>query len=86
MVINSPSRGANRTTRMSLIHDDDTARILFHHIEELRQRGLDHLDTLSMGMSGDLETAVAEGATIVRIGSALFGERPAKQAPPAGTL
>lgn len=33
-------------------------------------------DTLSMGMSADLETAVAEGATIVRIGSALFGERP----------
>ncbi|WP_225879019.1 YggS family pyridoxal phosphate-dependent enzyme [Zeimonas arvi] len=34
------------------------------------------LDTLSMGMSADLESAVAEGATIVRIGSALFGHRP----------
>jgi pyridoxal phosphate enzyme (YggS family) len=34
------------------------------------------LDTLSMGMSGDLEAAVAEGATIVRIGTALFGPRP----------
>lgn len=33
------------------------------------------LDTLSMGMSDDLEAAVAEGATMVRIGSALFGER-----------
>jgi len=33
------------------------------------------LDTLSMGMSSDLEAAVAEGATIVRIGSAIFGER-----------
>lgn len=33
------------------------------------------LDTLSMGMSGDLEAAVAEGATMVRIGTALFGER-----------
>lgn len=32
-------------------------------------------DTLSMGMSDDLEEAIAEGATIVRIGSALFGER-----------
>ena len=32
-------------------------------------------DTLSMGMSGDLETAVACGATMVRIGSALFGRR-----------
>jgi pyridoxal phosphate enzyme (YggS family) len=35
-------------------------------------------DTLSMGMSADLEAAVAQGATIVRIGSALFGERPKK--------
>lgn len=33
------------------------------------------LDTLSMGMSGDLEAAVAEGATLLRIGTALFGER-----------
>ena len=33
------------------------------------------LDTLSMGMSADLEAAVAEGATIVRVGSALFGRR-----------
>jgi PLP dependent protein len=34
------------------------------------------LDTLSMGMSADLEAAVCEGATIVRIGTALFGPRP----------
>lgn len=33
------------------------------------------LDTLSMGMSGDLESAIAEGATLVRIGTALFGPR-----------
>jgi pyridoxal phosphate enzyme (YggS family) len=33
------------------------------------------LDTLSMGMSDDLETAVMEGATIVRVGTAIFGER-----------
>ncbi len=33
------------------------------------------LDTLSMGMSADLEAAVAEGATMVRIGTALFGPR-----------
>jgi uncharacterized pyridoxal phosphate-containing UPF0001 family protein len=36
------------------------------------------LDTLSMGMSGDLEMAIAEGATWVRIGTAVFGERPRK--------
>ncbi len=34
------------------------------------------LDTLSMGMSADLEAAIAEGATLVRVGSALFGPRP----------
>jgi pyridoxal phosphate enzyme (YggS family) len=33
------------------------------------------LDTLSMGMSGDLESAIAEGATLVRIGTAVFGQR-----------
>jgi uncharacterized pyridoxal phosphate-containing UPF0001 family protein len=33
------------------------------------------LDTLSMGMSDDLEAAVAEGATLIRVGSALFGPR-----------
>jgi uncharacterized pyridoxal phosphate-containing UPF0001 family protein len=33
------------------------------------------LDTLSMGMSGDLEAAIAAGATIVRVGTAIFGER-----------
>jgi len=39
------------------------------------------LDTLSMGMSDDLEAAVAEGATHVRIGTALFGPRPDKSDP-----
>ncbi|MBN9357009.1 YggS family pyridoxal phosphate-dependent enzyme [Herbaspirillum huttiense] len=42
--------------------------------EQLRTGGLP-LDTLSMGMSADLEAAVAEGATIVRVGSAIFGAR-----------
>ena len=42
--------------------------------ETLRAGGL-ALDTLSMGMSGDLEAAVTEGATHVRIGTALFGPR-----------
>lgn len=38
------------------------------------------LDTLSMGMSGDMDAAIAEGATIVRIGTAIFGERPTDKA------
>ena len=42
--------------------------------ETIRAAGLP-LDTLSMGMSHDLEAAIAEGATIVRIGTAIFGER-----------
>jgi hypothetical protein len=44
--------------------------------EALREAGLD-VDTLSMGMSADLEAAIAEGATEVRVGTALFGARPA---------
>ena len=40
-----------------------------------RVDGLAGLDTLSMGMSADLEAAIAEGATLVRVGTAIFGER-----------
>jgi PLP dependent protein len=43
-------------------------------LEQLNEQGY-ALDTLSMGMSDDLEAAVAEGATIVRVGSAIFGTR-----------
>lgn len=43
-------------------------------MEKLNLKGL-NLDTLSMGMSGDLDAAIAEGATMVRIGTALFGPR-----------
>ncbi|CAJ6140878.1 pyridoxal phosphate enzyme, YggS family [Burkholderia pseudomallei] len=49
-------------------------RALHALFEQLRASGL-ALDTLSMGMSDDLEAAVAEGATIVRIGTAIFGAR-----------
>ena len=43
-------------------------------LELLRARGLD-VDTLSMGMSADLEAAIQEGSTMVRVGTAIFGER-----------
>ena len=53
-------------------------RAAFHKVLELfqalRTKGYD-LDTLSMGMSDDLEAAIAEGATIVRVGTAIFGAR-----------
>ncbi|MCM5681766.1 YggS family pyridoxal phosphate-dependent enzyme [Schlegelella sp. S2-27] len=49
-------------------------RALRELMESLNQEGL-VLDTLSMGMSADLEAAILEGATVVRIGTALFGRR-----------
>lgn len=47
--------------------------------QALRVAGFE-VDTLSMGMSADLEAAIAEGATMVRIGTAIFGERQGKAA------
>jgi hypothetical protein len=60
-------------------HDDLSAqRAAFASVREtfeaLRDDGLP-LDTLSMGMTADLEAAIMEGATIIRIGTALFGPR-----------
>jgi pyridoxal phosphate enzyme (YggS family) len=61
--------------------EDDPARqrmwfaAMRRALEELNAAGAG-LDTLSMGMSGDFEAAILEGATVVRIGTALFGERP----------
>jgi pyridoxal phosphate enzyme (YggS family) len=49
-------------------------------LEELNAAGAG-LDTLSMGMSGDFEAAILEGATVVRIGTALFGARPSATNP-----
>jgi len=49
-------------------------RLLRQLLHGLRANGI-ALDTLSMGMSADLEAAIQEGATIVRVGRAIFGER-----------
>ncbi len=63
-----PAPGAN----------SDQQRAQFRLLRQLRD-GLDiPLDTLSMGMSDDLEAAIAEGATLVRVGSAIFGQRQVK--------
>jgi len=43
-------------------------------LEQLQAEGI-ALDTLSMGMSADMDAAIAEGATIVRVGTAIFGQR-----------
>ena len=58
--------------------DEALQRRRFGQLRELRDR-LNRdgfaMDTLSMGMSADLEAAIAEGATLVRVGTAIFGER-----------
>ena len=65
------------------VDDPEDARSAFRHLRELRDAiraagGVDAVDfdQLSMGMSDDFEVAIEEGATLVRIGSALFGARP----------
>jgi PLP dependent protein len=54
-------------------------RLLRELKDELARAGL-ALDALSMGMSADLEAAIAEGATLVRVGTAIFGERAVRSA------
>lgn len=60
--------------------DAEKVRPLFRQLRELKTRCEEKLGAplphLSMGMSGDFEVAIAEGATIVRIGTSLFGSRP----------
>ncbi len=64
-------------------HSDDPEQVrpffkqlheLFEHIDKLQLPGV-NMDELSMGMSGDFEVAVEEGATMVRVGTAIFGAR-----------
>jgi pyridoxal phosphate enzyme (YggS family) len=62
------------------VDDPEEARPQFRALRELRDdimrsRPGEDLPVLSMGMSGDFEAAIAEGATHVRIGSAIFGRR-----------
>ena len=59
----------------------EKVRSYFRALRELQRRIIDAripkvtMTELSMGMSGDFETAIEEGATLVRIGTAIFGER-----------
>jgi len=78
----SAHEGIRFTGLMGVADPDEPARPQFAGLRELASRlaalGVERapLGELSMGMTGDLEDAVAEGATIVRIGTAIFGERP----------
>jgi hypothetical protein len=60
--------------------EPEKVRPVFRQLSELKQRCEDMLGAplahLSMGMTGDFEVAIEEGATIIRIGTALFGPRP----------
>jgi pyridoxal phosphate enzyme (YggS family) len=72
-------RGLSRLRLLGLMtmppwsDDAEQSRPYFAQLRELAERN--HLNQLSMGMSHDLEVAIEEGATIVRIGTALFGPR-----------
>jgi uncharacterized pyridoxal phosphate-containing UPF0001 family protein len=64
-----------------LVENPDEVRWVFRSLRELRDRlvgqyGARALTQLSMGMSNDFRVAVEEGSTMVRVGRALFGERP----------
>ncbi|HEX5030164.1 MAG TPA: YggS family pyridoxal phosphate-dependent enzyme [Candidatus Eisenbacteria bacterium] len=77
----APLRVAGLMTMGPLHGGPEGARSSFRALRRLRDEGIDRgvLDDdagLSMGMSDDFEVAIEEGATIVRIGSALFGPRP----------
>lgn len=86
----------NRLTRLELhgfmtvapyATDPEKVRPVFRRLRELRDQCAEKLGAplpeLSMGMSGDLEVAIEEGATYLRIGTALFGERPRPQKGPS---
>ena len=67
------------------IFSDDTPRVracfaLLRQLRDTAQRHHTGLTRLSMGMSGDFELAIAEGADIVRVGQAIFGARPTSDA------
>ncbi|MFZ6692184.1 YggS family pyridoxal phosphate-dependent enzyme [Undibacterium sp. SXout20W] len=58
--------------------DEQQQRLAFRHLKQLNDEIIRQgivLDTLSMGMSSDLHAAIAEGSTMVRIGTAIFGSR-----------
>ncbi len=68
-------------TSAPICDDPEENRVYFRNMKQLsidiKKQNIDniHMDILSMGMSGDYETAVQEGASYVRIGTAIFGAR-----------
>ncbi|HOG51717.1 MAG TPA: YggS family pyridoxal phosphate-dependent enzyme [Lentisphaeria bacterium] len=74
-----PAECVGLMTMAPLGADEGTLHSIFGGLRQLRDRLQDRLGMplpeLSMGMSSDLEAAIAEGATIVRVGTAIFGQR-----------
>ena len=62
------------------VDDEDVIRSAYRHCHDLFQRGREtagpQFNTLSMGMSGDFASAIAEGSTMIRVGTMIFGPRP----------
>jgi uncharacterized pyridoxal phosphate-containing UPF0001 family protein len=61
------------------VADPEQVRPLFREAAALARRLDPAMRALSMGMTADYEVAVEEGATLVRVGTAIFGERPKKE-------
>jgi uncharacterized pyridoxal phosphate-containing UPF0001 family protein len=59
--------------------EPDESRVWFRALRKLGERY--GFKELSMGMSGDFEVAIEEGATMVRVGTAIFGPRPPRREP-----
>jgi pyridoxal phosphate enzyme (YggS family) len=72
MAIPAPSNEVSQQRQAFAAVRECFARIKAKHANDV---GYDFFDTLSMGMSDDMEAAIAEGSTMVRIGSAIFGKR-----------
>lgn len=67
---------ASNSEDEQLIHKEfHSLRTLFEEVRNGWFSGSDSFSVLSMGMSGDYRIAIEEGSTMVRIGSAIFGER-----------
>ncbi len=67
---------ASNTDDLDRVREDfRSIATIFHSIAGNGDLGLRGFDILSMGMSGDWEIAVEEGADLIRIGTAIFGER-----------
>ena len=65
-------------TLLQYTNNIDNARTIISNNVETIEKNIDNIsmDFLSMGMSGDYEIAIEEGATWLRLGTVLFGERP----------